>query len=98
VQKLKQRAQQLLGDGLNDKVVALLGQYLRSVDEPPFCDLLESDRTSLLHLLATAYASTADFEHAVAVQEAIIRLDPTNFRALFKRAEAQLQIAAKVGR
>jgi tetratricopeptide (TPR) repeat protein len=95
VQKLKQKAQQLLGDGLNDKVVALLGQYLRAVDEPPFSELLQSDRTTLLHLLATAYAATADYEHAVAVQEAILHIDPTNFRALYKRAEAQLQIAMK---
>jgi tetratricopeptide (TPR) repeat protein len=95
VQKLKQKAQQLLGDGLNDKVVALLGQYLRAVEEPPFSELLQSDRTTLLHLLATAYAATADYEHAVAVQEAILHIDPTNFRALYKRAEAQLQIAMK---
>lgn len=97
-QKLKQRAQQLLGDGLNDKVIALLAQYLRAVDEPPFCELMQSDQTSLLHLLATAYSSTEDYQHAVAVQETILRLDPTNFRALYKRAENQLQLATQVNR
>lgn len=95
-QKLKQRAQQLLGDGLNDKVIALLAQYLRTVDKPPFSQLLQSDQTSLLHLLATAYSSTEDYQHAVAVQETILRLDPTNFRALYKRAENQLQLATQV--
>lgn len=96
VQKLKQQAQQLLGDGLNDKVIALLAQYLRAVDEPPFSELLQSDRTSLLHLLATAYASMQDYEHAVIVHETVLHIDPTNFRALFKRAEGQLQLAIKV--
>lgn len=97
VQKLRQKAQQLLGDGLNDKVIALLAQHLRAVDQPPFSDLLQSDQTSLLHLLATAYSSTEDYAHAVAVQAAILHIDPTNARALFKRAEGQLQLAAQAG-
>lgn len=95
VQKLRQRAQQLLGDGLNDKVVALLAQYFRATDQPPFCELLQSDQTSLLHLLATAYSSTEDYAHAVAVQATILGIDPTNSRALYKRAEGQLQIASQ---
>ena len=95
VQKLRQKAQQLLGDGLNDKVIALLAGHLRAVDEPPFSELLQSDQTSLLHLLATAYSSTEDYAHAVAVQATILQIDPTNARALFKRAEGQLQLAAQ---
>lgn len=95
VQKLRQKAQQLLGDGLNDKVIALLAQYLRAVDQAPFCELLQSDQTSLLHLLATAYSSTEDYGHAVAVQATILQIDPTNARALYKRAEGQLQLAAQ---
>lgn len=95
VQKLRQKAQQLLGDGLNDKVISLLAGHLRSVDEPPFSDLLQSDQTSLLHLLATAYSSTEDYAHAVAVQATILQIDPSNARALFKRAEGQLQLAAQ---
>lgn len=95
VQKLRQKAQQLLGDGLNDKVIALLAQYLRAVDQPPFNELLQSDQTCLLHLLATAYSSTEDYGHAVAVQATILQIDPTNARALYKRAEGQLQLAAQ---
>lgn len=95
VQSLRQKAQQLLGDGLNDKVISLLGQYLRAVDQPPFSELLQSDQTSLLHLLATAYSSTEDYGHAVAVQATILQIDPTNSRALYKRAEGQLQLATQ---
>jgi len=93
VQALKRSAQQLLGQGLNDKVVALLGRHLRAVGDPlaPFSALLQSDQTSLLHLLASAYAASGDQEHAVFAYGALLSLDGSNARALQKRAEAQLR-------
>ena len=96
VEALKRRAQQQLGDGQYEKVIALLGSYLRTAHEEPFSALLESDRTSLLHLLAAAYCALQEPLHAVAVYCTILEIDPTNTRALHKRAEAQLKIAAEV--
>jgi len=96
VEKLKITAQQYLADGLYDKVIALLAQYLRSIDIGPFSLLMKGDQTSLLHLLAAAYSSHADHSHAIATYERILQIDSTNFRAMLKRADSQLKLAVEV--
>ena len=98
VEKLKITAQQYLADGLNDKVIALLAKYLRSTDtdSASFSYLMKGDQTSLLHLLAAAYSSQGYHSHAVATYERILQIDSTNFRALLKRADSQLKLAAEV--
>jgi tetratricopeptide (TPR) repeat protein len=98
VQKLKITAQQYLADGLHDKVIALLAKYLRSTDtdSTSFSNLMKSDQTSLLHLLAAAYSFPGDHSHAVATYERILQIDSTNFRALLKRADSQLKLAVEV--
>ena len=99
VQSLKQKAQQYLADGLYDKVIALLTSLLDSTtDSKPtsFSSLIESDQSSLLHLLASAYVSIGGYIQAIHSYDAILRMDPTNFRALLKKAESQLIIAKEV--
>ena len=100
---LKGRAQTLLADGRSGQVVALLGKFLRAdpadrqqgveagLGQEQFSALQVDEQAALLHLLAAAYCAEADWAHAKYCYDAILEKDPRNFRALLKRAEAQLQ-------
>jgi len=97
VLKLKSQAQEYLANGDNDRVISLLVRYLHDEKQAELfaTTLLDSDRSSLLHLLAAAYYASTEYEHAVHVYGSILDIDGTNHRALVKRADAQLKVAAR---
>lgn len=88
---LKTRSQVLLGSGDASSVV----QLLRSLPEETVPPSASADVSALLHSLAAAYVTLGQFAEAVSSCDAILRLDSANFKALVRRGECCLLLAAQ---
>jgi tetratricopeptide (TPR) repeat protein len=95
---MKERAKVLLAEGRPAEVITLL-QSLSSSDMSELVSsqfLLQSDLTTLLHLLSAAHSLLGDYLSIIGCCDNILKVDPVNFKALLNRGQAHRSVAVKV--
>jgi hypothetical protein len=97
---MKEQAKALLAEGRPLEVVALLQSFASSEMSALVSSqfLLQSDLTTLLHLLSAAHSLLGDQLSTIGCYDIILTVDPTNFKALLKRGQAHLSVAITVNR